>query len=104
LTNIHGIITIVTNHGGNDMYTFDDAVKPKSSAFYVRQVVGSVNYDCGTDVIDFSHGFLNYQIEHHGTSLLVLVGGMHVLYMLYAVCCVVLYCVGRMHAAVPCTV
>jgi fatty acid desaturase len=65
LTNIHGFTTIVTNHCGDDMYTFDDAVKPKTPSFYVRQIVGSVNYDCGTDVIDFSHGFLNYQIEHH---------------------------------------
>jgi hypothetical protein len=64
LTNVHSFATIVTNHCGDDMYTFDDAVKPKTSAFYVRQVVGSVNYDCGTDAIDFSHGWLNYQIDH----------------------------------------
>lgn len=65
VTNIHSFLTIVTNHCGDDMYTFDDAVKPKSSAFYVRQVVGSVNYQCGSDIVDFSHGWLNYQIEHH---------------------------------------
>jgi fatty acid desaturase len=65
LTNLHGFVTIVTNHAGDDVYAFDDAVKPKSAAFYVRQVVGSVNYEAGTDVVDFSHGFLNYQIEHH---------------------------------------
>jgi fatty acid desaturase len=67
LTNVHSFATIVTNHAGDDMYTFDDAVKPKTGSFYVRQVVGSVNYAAGTDPIDFSHGFLNYQIEHHGT-------------------------------------
>merc|ERR1711957_919597 len=50
---------------GEDMYTFDDAVIPKTGSFYVRQVVGSVNYNAGNDVIDFSHGWLNYQIEHH---------------------------------------
>ncbi|KAL9178988.1 hypothetical protein ACHAXT_011961 [Thalassiosira profunda] len=65
LTNVHAFVTIVTNHAGNDMYTFDDAVKPKSGSFYVRQVVGSVNYAAGSDPVDFSQGFLNYQIEHH---------------------------------------
>jgi fatty acid desaturase len=65
LTNVHAFATIVTNHAGDDMYTFDDAVKPKTGSFYVRQIVGSVNYDAGTDPIDFWHGWLNYQIEHH---------------------------------------
>ena len=65
LTNIHAFITIVTNHAGEDLYTFDDAVKPKSSSFYVRQIVGSANYATGDDLTDFSHGWLNYQIEHH---------------------------------------
>jgi fatty acid desaturase len=64
LTNIHGFVTIVTNHAGDDVYAFDDAVKPKSASFYVRQIVGSVNYATGTDLVDFSHGWLNYQIEH----------------------------------------
>jgi hypothetical protein len=65
LTNMHAFVTIVTNHAGEDLYTFDDAVKPRSSSFYVRQIVGSANYETGGDVTDFSHGFLNYQIEHH---------------------------------------
>lgn len=65
LANVHGFITIVTNHAGDDMYTFDDAVKPKTGSFYVRQIIGSVNYATGTDPVDFSHGWLNYQIEHH---------------------------------------
>eukprot|EP00979_Chaetoceros_neogracilis_P016822 scaffold9651_cov267-Chaetoceros_neogracile.AAC.12 len=65
LTNIHGFITIVTNHAGDDLYKFDDEVKPKSGSFYVRQIVSSVNFETGTDPIDFSHGWLNYQIEHH---------------------------------------
>jgi hypothetical protein len=43
-TNFHGFLTIVTNHAGEDVYAFDDEVKPKSGAFYVRQIVGSVNY------------------------------------------------------------
>lgn len=65
LTNIHAFLTIVTNHAGDDVYTFDDEVRPHSGSFYVRQVVGSVNYGHGNDVVDFWHGFLNYQIEHH---------------------------------------
>jgi fatty acid desaturase len=65
LTNVHAFITIVTNHAGEDLYTFDDAVKPNSGPFYVRQIIGSANYDAGNDVIDFAHGFLGYQIEHH---------------------------------------
>lgn len=65
LTNIHAFITIVTNHAGSDLYTFDDAVKPKTPSFYVRQIIGSANYATGSDLVDFSHGWLNYQIEHH---------------------------------------
>ena len=65
LTNIHAYITIVTNHAGEDLYTFDDAVKPRSPSFYVRQIVGSANYITNyDDITDFCHGFLNYQIEH----------------------------------------
>lgn len=65
LTNIHSFTTIVTNHAGEDLHTFDDAVKPKTGSFYVRQIIGSANYATGTDPIDFAHGWLNYQIEHH---------------------------------------
>ena len=65
LTNIHAFVTIVTNHAGEDLYTFEDAVKPKTPSFYVRQVIGSANYKAGSDPIDFMHGFLNYQVEHH---------------------------------------
>jgi hypothetical protein len=28
-------------------------------------VIASVDFHMGTDIIDFLHGFLNYQIEHH---------------------------------------
>ena len=65
LTNIHGFITIVTNHAGEDLYKFSDEIKPKSGSFYVRQIISSVNFAAGTDAVDFSHGWLNYQIEHH---------------------------------------
>jgi len=65
MTNVHSFLTIVTNHAGEDLYTFDDAVKPRTSSFYVRQIVGSANYQCGSDAVDFAQGFLNYQVEHH---------------------------------------
>jgi fatty acid desaturase len=65
LTNMHAFLTIVTNHAGEDLYTFEDAVKPKTPSFYVRQVAGSANYALGSDPVDFFHGFLNYQVEHH---------------------------------------
>jgi hypothetical protein len=61
VTNVHSFVTIVTNHAGKDLYTFDDAVKPKTPSFYVRQVVGSANFVTGNDLNDFFHGWLNYQ-------------------------------------------
>jgi fatty acid desaturase len=65
VTNIHSFIVIVTNHAGDDLYRFDTPCKPKSATFYLRQVISSVNFDTGSDPIDFMHGWLNYQIEHH---------------------------------------
>eukprot|EP00546_Thalassionema_frauenfeldii_P005114 CAMPEP_0178912554 /NCGR_PEP_ID=MMETSP0786-20121207/10334_1 /TAXON_ID=186022 /ORGANISM="Thalassionema frauenfeldii, Strain CCMP 1798" /LENGTH=423 /DNA_ID=CAMNT_0020585163 /DNA_START=193 /DNA_END=1464 /DNA_ORIENTATION=- len=65
LTNIHGFIAVVTNHAGNDMYRFRDGCRPFSGSFYLRQVLASVDFAMGTDVVDFMHGWLNYQIEHH---------------------------------------
>ena len=65
LTNVHSFIMIVTNHAGDDMYFFSTPCRPKSGSFFLRQVLGSVNFSTGTDTIDFVHGWLNYQIEHH---------------------------------------
>lgn len=64
LTNIYTFIIIVPNHAGEDLYRFKNGIQT-AAAFYIRQVVGSVNYTCGNDRIDFLHGWLNYQIEHH---------------------------------------
>jgi len=64
-TNIHAFIAVVPNHAGNDMYRFREGCRPHSGSFYVRQVLASVAFSMGTDLIDFMHGFLNYQIEHH---------------------------------------
>lgn len=65
LTNVHGFIAVVTNHAGDDMYRFRRPCRPFSGSFYLRQVLASVDYHMGTNVVDFMHGWLNYQIEHH---------------------------------------
>jgi len=65
LTNVHGFIAVVTNHAGDDMYRFRRACRPFSGSFYLRQVLASVDYHMGSDLVDFMHGWLNYQIEHH---------------------------------------
>lgn len=63
-TNLHSFAIIVPNHAGDDVYRFETPISDKSE-FYLRQVIGSVNYPGGTDLQDFLHGWLNYQIEHH---------------------------------------
>jgi fatty acid desaturase len=65
LTNFHGFVAIVTNHAGDDMYRFRDGCRPYSGSFYLRQVLASVDFWTGSDINDFLHGYLNYQIEHH---------------------------------------
>ena len=65
LTNAHAFLAIVTNHAGNDMYRFRDGCRPYSGSFYLRQVLASVDFWTGSDINDFLHGYLNYQIEHH---------------------------------------
>jgi len=64
LANLHSFIVIVPNHSAEDIYLFDEPTQ-KQSEFYLRQIMGSVNYHTGGDVRDFMHGWLNYQIEHH---------------------------------------
>mmetsp|Transcript_15099 Transcript_15099/g.16637 ORF Transcript_15099/g.16637 Transcript_15099/m.16637 type:complete len:446 (+) Transcript_15099:227-1564(+) len=65
LTNAHGFLAVVTNHAGDDMYRFRKGCRPFSGSFFLRQVLASVDYSMGTNAIDFMHGWLNYQIEHH---------------------------------------
>ena len=47
------------------MYRFRRPCRPFSGSFYLRQVLASVDFAMGTDLVDFMHGWLNYQIEHH---------------------------------------
>jgi len=71
LTNAHSFLNIVTNHTGDDLYRFDSACEPRSATFYLRQVISSANFHTGKpftflgDLNDFTHGWLNYQVEHH---------------------------------------
>lgn len=62
--NLHAFVVIVPNHSAEDIYAFSEPHKSQGE-FYLRQIMGSVNYNTGTDFIDFLHGFLNYQVEHH---------------------------------------
>ena len=64
ITNLHSFLVIGPNHTGEDVMMFEEKAKVKGE-FYLRQIVGSVNYPNGTNTLDFLHGWLNYQIEHH---------------------------------------
>jgi fatty acid desaturase len=65
LANAYGFLIIVTNHAGDDLYQFDTHCAPKSGRFFVRAVVSSTAFTAGSDLVDFFHGYLNYQVEHH---------------------------------------
>lgn len=62
--NLHSFLVIVPNHSAEDIYMFNEPHKSQGE-FYLRQIMGSVNYNTGSDLIDFAHGWLNYQVEHH---------------------------------------
>jgi len=62
--NLHSFLVIVPNHSAEDIYQFTTPHKSQGE-YYLRQIMGSVNYNTGNDLIDFLHGFLNYQVEHH---------------------------------------
>jgi len=64
ITNLHTFLVIGTNHVGEDLYIFEDKATNKGE-FYLRQILGSTNFRTGSDPVDFLHGWLNYQVEHH---------------------------------------
>lgn len=64
LTNLHSFATIGPNHTGDDIYTFSDSSKCRAE-FYLRQIIGTVNFPSHNDWRDFLYGGMNYQIEHH---------------------------------------
>lgn len=63
-TNMHSFLVMMPNHAGDDVMAFDDKSNSKGE-FYLRQILGSVNYPTGSNTNDFFYGWLNYQIEHH---------------------------------------
>jgi len=66
LTNLHSFVVVVTNHCGSDVCRFATPCDLNDKCdFYLRQITGSVNYTNGGEIIDYFHGYLNYQIEHH---------------------------------------
>jgi fatty acid desaturase len=64
LTNVHTFAVVGPNHSGDDLYRFTTRPTSKAEGM-LRQVIGSVNYPCGNDTLDYAHLWLNYQIEHH---------------------------------------
>jgi fatty acid desaturase len=63
-SNVYSFIMIVPNHGGGDLYRFERPPAGRRE-FYIRQIMGSANFATGSDRVDFLHGYLNHQIEHH---------------------------------------
>jgi len=65
LANLLQFSTIVTNHAGEDLWKFKDPCRADTPEFYLRSVLASAAYHTGTDVVDYFHGYLGYQAEHH---------------------------------------
>jgi len=72
LTNAWAFLVVATNHCGDDLYKFEGHAAARSPSFFLRQTISSVNFRTGgaeggfvADLVDFSQGWLNYQIEHH---------------------------------------
>jgi len=64
IANLHSFLVIIPNHSADDIYRFEQSAKSRGE-FYLRQIIGTVNYKTGANHTDFLHGWLNYQIEHH---------------------------------------
>ena len=64
MTNFHAFLVVGPNHSGDDLFRYAFHFRNKEQ-FYVTQVLGSVNYHTGTDLVDYAQIWLNYQIEHH---------------------------------------
>ncbi|MFO0735367.1 MAG: fatty acid desaturase [Labilithrix sp.] len=64
ISNFHTFLVVGPNHTGDDLYRFDEPARSHAESA-VRQVLGSVNYALGTELTDYAHLYLNYQVEHH---------------------------------------
>jgi len=64
ITNAHAFLVIGPNHTADDLYRFRFHYRGKEE-FYATSVLGSANYRCGPEFVDYMSIWLNYQIEHH---------------------------------------
>jgi fatty acid desaturase len=64
LTNLHSFCTIAPNHSGEDIPIFNTPAKGRAD-FFLRQIIGTVNFPTHGEFGDFLVGGMNYQIEHH---------------------------------------
>ncbi len=64
MTNLHFALVILPNHAGDDLYSLKFHYESKHE-FYITQVMGTTNYNTGTEFTDYMSMWLNYQIEHH---------------------------------------
>jgi fatty acid desaturase len=62
--NIHAYIVVLPNHCGDDLFRYEEPNHNREER-KIRQIVSSANYSTGSDLLDFSQMWLNYQIEHH---------------------------------------
>lgn len=67
LHNFHTFFIIVPNHCGDDIYRYHQVPRSErgGDAFFLRQIKGSANFYTGSEWLDLSQMYLNYQIEHH---------------------------------------
>ena len=65
VTNVWAFVTILPNHAGADLWSFATPCKADSPEFLLRAVLASTAFTAGNDVVDYLHGYLNYQAEHH---------------------------------------
>ena len=64
LCNFHTFLMVGPNHTADDLYRFDKAPEGRGER-YLFQVISTANYNTGSELTDYAHLWLNYQIEHH---------------------------------------
>lgn len=64
LVNLHAFAVVGPTHTGVDIPIFQGKARNRGE-FFVRQVLGSVNYRSSGPVSRFLQGYMGYQIEHH---------------------------------------
>lgn len=62
--NLHAFAVVGPTHTGEDIPIFQGKARSRDE-FFVRQVLGSVNYRSTGPVSRFLQGYMGYQIEHH---------------------------------------